>query len=479
MGPEAPPPSPSVIVSVAPTYAEILEDVRDVRLVVKTPTGIERDTVLTPRATAAGPRIRAVLRPDEGAVGTRIGLELRHASREAIFVGETIVSPETGWPFAAELLIHPVATLDVGEERLLPVGEAITLSAQRFIVFLHGATAAAADIVWKTSDPGVIRVSGDRAEAVAPGRAELWASWREQSDTMEVRVFPTGTIVVSDTLRTYFLRSTEILSDTFTVSNEVVGDVGSIEATVDTGAFPWLSATLDVDSPPAELRVEIEGSLLPEGAPPGEVVVSSVHEGVAPVVVGIDARRDPADAEEVTWSPLCLIGDSLAVPQPGKVGCADLRARAWPSGDGLHVVLEVQNLLGTRRDSLDTWEQFDIEGFGVTLASATEAVDLLVVRPSGSVDVSGLPSFSQVTTFEDQLRLRGGPTSAIVGCSAPGRASSTFGTCDGSGFTGHVRADFHVTAPAATLVGASATLQILYPGGSLGCGSGLGVCVVP
>ncbi|MDX1495472.1 MAG: hypothetical protein R3253_15495, partial [Longimicrobiales bacterium] len=139
--------------------------------------------------------------------------------------------------------------------------------------------------------------------------------------------------------------------------------------------------------------------------------------------------------------------------------------------------LEVDNLQGSRGDSLDTAEHFEIYGIGVQV-TLNAPVELLDVRTTGAVDILGQPSFEHSRFGGLQIQ-ESATGSRITGCTGPAFWNIAYRMCDPEGFTGAVRIDFQVADTTWSLLDKAARLNVtMRPGGSVSCPSGSRVCFV-
>lgn len=452
---------PAIVVSANDEHRNLLREVDGVLLTVTKPGGQPRDTMLVPRVSAGQVRARGALRPDEGEPGTEVRVTLR-ADRLALLEGSTVLDPETGWPFEAQVHVAPVATFELGEDRLLAIGNRILLSELPSLVLRDGRVFPTSDATWSSTQPAVLEIVGDQALPRLPGFARLVGVWRGQTDSFTIEVFPEGTIVLQDTSRTYYIGVADRIADRVQVQNGLVGDIGAVSVSVD-DAYPWLTAEMEAPVAWADLLIDMDGSLMPEGGEVGEVVVSSASSGVADAVFAVDARRDPsAGFEQKRWDRFCIIGDSVGPEVAGYNACISVHARAWVEGGDKRVVLEVENLLGSLLDSLDTSPAFDVRGVGVAPQGLANPVEFLATRAVGAVGVVGRPGFRLLTEsafYVGAFRWE----STIIGCAASQEAPSHWRTCDSRGETGHVRFDFRVADTSWALADATVTMDPYIP----------------
>lgn len=472
VGPDQGAPQLPIVLSVEPGFADVLADVDGASLRITRLGHSPRDTTLLVQNEDGLLYARLLLRPDEGSPGTRLELTL-FTGTYPLFRGRAQLSGAD--ESQIRLALEPVATFEVGEGHVLALGDVLLLGALRTIVFVDGRARPSTSVSWLSKDPTIVEIVADRALTRSEGTTDLIGVWSDRSDTMSVRVAPSGRIVLADTFPRFYLAPTDEVFDTIGVDQDTIGHVGPLDASVGP-AFPWLTAQLSAPTPPAELLIHIDGSSLPESGGPGEILLSSLVPGVHELVVRVDARREPSTGvESRTWSPFCIIGDSVDVSLAGRIACMELRARAWTEADMRRVVLEARNLLGSRGDSLDTASRFDLMGFGINVPSPMAAPELLAVRTNGSVGHVGYPALRHLAGF----RVTGDPfTTSIVGC-ARAENPHAFVTCDPTGHTGSIRADFQVADTSWSLADALATMDPYFHGYAINnCTDGSRYCHV-
>lgn len=469
---------PTVTLSVESTFADLLDGVDGAHLRITPPGASQRDTTLRPRRGPEGMRMQAVLRPDEGQLGTEVEVSLT-TGRTVVFRGSTVFGTEEGWPRMARLPIHPVATLEVGEDRSIPRGGALSLDDMRPILLPDGEARSSDFVSWISSDPEVVEITDGRAWGRAEGSVHITAIWKGQADSFSLYVAPAGTIVLSESRGTYEVVPPTVVLDTVSVESGDVGDADRLQAIVTSGES-WLSATLTAVTTPSQLIVEIDGASLPEEGSSGRVIVRSQDDGVVEGVFDVEAVWvDPRRVETRVWSPYCIFGDAVSWAPSGEVACIDLRARAWTSGDHRRVTLEVRNLLGGLDGSYDQPSEFDLRGFGFYADSVELDAELLEVGTTGDVRIVGEPSFPQVVLPGLFQVSAPWPESVIVGCAPPREAPNYFQTCDDLGFTGSVRAEFQVADTTWSLDDTRATMDMLIWGRDVSnCFEGTESCYV-
>jgi hypothetical protein len=397
---------------------------------------------------------RAVLRPDEGAPGTELEVTLL-AENLLLFHGVTVLDPETGWPFEANLLVRPIATFELGGPWVVFEGNEIVLGDLSPIIYMDSVTTGADDIEWSSTDPLVVEIVEDRAVARSPGVAGVIGTWNGQVDTLSVEI--QSFLALSPSELSYYLSPSENLIDTVLVEDRR-GSGFSLDATVETGS-PWLSASLGSVGSNRILETRIDGGAMPAGRSTGRVQVSS--PGAEPAILEVEVDREPSSGVEIRhWSEFCLFGDSIG-GWDGVTACIDLEVRAWTVGQTRRLVFEVRNLNGSLGDAPGTDVGFNLGRFGVRLPQTLGTTPtLLATRPTGPVEVVGDPTFSAHESRGDVF-MNGAPFTSILGCRSG--SHSGYITCDPSGWTGSVRFDLQIADASWSLTDALAIMRVGLP----------------
>lgn len=199
---------PTLLFSVAPQFADEIQHVDRVALVITRPGGGVRAVHLTPQKENGHLRARFSLFPDEGQAGTSIDVRLSTAYERVygtrdvdLFHGTTVLTRQADHFVQAVVRLQPILHVDIPAALSLTVGDTLQLASLGPIRFSDGQPAPPYDaVVWGTNNTGVLPLLGDTAAyAAAPGAARIRAEWNGRWDYTEVTVLAASTTASAPT----------------------------------------------------------------------------------------------------------------------------------------------------------------------------------------------------------------------------------------------------------------------------------------